>query len=204
MRIILVILLFYVSLFTFSSSVFAQSTLSTITPTLKANACDPDPAKSMPCLDKKTYCALRTDNVSFYYECAPIPSAPKDTDVPVVCSKGLSAEDDKNGTRTVTEDPKKIKRCLEIDTAIGPISTEPQGFVRSIFTLVLGLSGGIALVLIILAGYKTMTSGGNPEATKAANEQLTSAIIGLLFIIFAFVILQIVGVDILKIPGFSN
>lgn len=97
----------------------------------------------------------------------------------------------------------KGEKCVAVDTAIGKISTEPQGFVRSIFSLVLGLSGGIALILIMISGYKMMSSGGNPEATKAATEQLTSAVIGLLFIIFAFVILQIVGVDILKIPGFN-
>lgn len=96
-----------------------------------------------------------------------------------------------------------IVKCISVDTAIGQISTEPQAFVRSIFNLVLGLAGGIALILIIISGYKFMASSGNPEATKAATEQLTSAIIGLLFIIFAFVILEMIGVDILKIPGFK-
>lgn len=96
----------------------------------------------------------------------------------------------------------KVK-CISVDTAIGTISTEPQAFVRSIFNLILGLAGGIALILIILSGYKFMASQGNPEATKAATEQLTSAIIGLLFIIFAFVILEMIGVDILQIPGFK-
>ncbi|MBI2613959.1 MAG: hypothetical protein HYW62_04245 [Candidatus Levybacteria bacterium] len=95
-------------------------------------------------------------------------------------------------------------KCTCVDTAIGQISTEPQGFVRSIFTLVLGLAGGIALILIMVSGYKFMASQGNPEAVKSATETLTSAIVGLLFIIFSFVILQIIGVDILKIPGFSK
>ena len=75
---------------------------------------------------------------------------------------------------------------------------------RSIFTLVLGLAGGIALILIMVSGYRFMVSSGNPEATKAATEQLTSAIVGLLFIIFSFVILQVIGVDILRIPGFGK
>lgn len=93
--------------------------------------------------------------------------------------------------------------CLEVDTAVGKISTEPQKFIQTIFKIVLGLAGGISLILIIVSGYKYMASQGNPEAIKAATEQLTSAIIGLLFIIFSFVILQIVGVDILQIPGFK-
>ena len=98
----------------------------------------------------------------------------------------------------------KDGKCIAVDTAIGTVSTDPQTFVKFIFGVVLGLAGGIALILIIIAGYKVMTSQGNPEAVKAANEQLTSAIVGLLFIIFSFVILQIIGVDILRIPGFTN
>jgi len=95
------------------------------------------------------------------------------------------------------------KKCLSVDTALGIISTDPASFVKSVFSIVLGLAGGIALILIIIAGYKFMVSRGNPEAVKGATEQLISAVIGLLFIIFSFVILQIVGVDILKIPGFE-
>lgn len=95
-------------------------------------------------------------------------------------------------------------KCIAVNTAIGEISTEPAGFVKSIFSIVLGLSGGIALILIIIAGYRLMASHGNPEAVQAARDQLISAIVGLLFIIFSFVILQVIGVDILKIPGFTK
>jgi len=123
-----------------------------------------------------------------------------------VCSEG---EDEKGNPITeqmLKQDPKREKdivKCLAIDTALGKISTQPAGFVKSIYSVVLGLSGGIALIMIIIAGYKFMASQGNPEAIKAATEGLTSAIVGLLFIIFAFVILQIIGVDILRIPGFN-
>lgn len=96
-------------------------------------------------------------------------------------------------------------KCTGVDTGLGiVISTEPQAFVRSIFSLVLGISGGVALILIIISGYKFLTSAGNPETIKDATGQLTSAIIGLLFIIFSFVILQVIGFDILRIPGFGE
>lgn len=95
------------------------------------------------------------------------------------------------------------RKCVEVQTGIGPISTDPQEFVKSVFKIVLGMAGGIALILIMLSGYKFMASQGNPEAVKAAQEQLTSAVVGLLFIIFSFVILQVIGVDLLKIPGFQ-
>lgn len=46
-----------------------------------------------------------------------------------------------------------------------------------------------------------MTSQGDHEKVKEAREILTSAIIGLLFLIFSLVILEVIGVDLLHIPG---
>ncbi len=93
--------------------------------------------------------------------------------------------------------------CTQVDTGLGPIGTDPQSLIKSLFGLILSISGGIALLLIIISGYRMLASQGNPEALKGAREQLTAAIVGLLFIIFALVILQIIGVDILRIPGFK-
>lgn len=89
-------------------------------------------------------------------------------------------------------------------TAFGDILIKPADFVTRIFGILLSLAGGIALILIMISGYRLMASGGNPEKVQAAREQLTSAIIGLLFIIFSLSILQIIGVDILKIPGLTK
>lgn len=94
-------------------------------------------------------------------------------------------------------------KCERIFTGLGNISTKPEGFIKSIFGIVLSLAGGIALILIIVSGYQMMTSQGNPEKLQGAKETLTSAVVGLLFIIFSMVILQVIGVDILKIPGFK-
>ena len=115
-----------------------------------------------------------------------------------------------NGTPIPTGNPDyansgfKTRKCVAVQTGVGPISTDPASFVKSVFSLVLGLSGGIALILIIFSGYKLIASQGNPEKTTAARDQLISAIVGLLFIIVSFVILEVIGVDILKIPGFSE
>lgn len=93
-------------------------------------------------------------------------------------------------------------KCKQISTGLGvTIPVDPAGFVKSLFGILLSLAGGIALILIIFSGYQLMTSQGNPEKVQAAKETLTSAIVGLLFIIFSMVILQIIGVTILKIPG---
>lgn len=95
------------------------------------------------------------------------------------------------------------KKCQAVDTALGKIDTDPAKFIGKLFGILLGLSGGIALILIIYSGYKLMLAQGNPEAIQGARETLTSAIVGLLFIIFSVVILRVIGVDILHIPGFK-
>jgi len=54
--------------------------------------------------------------------------------------------------------------------------------------------GGLAIgvFFIILAGYKLMVSEGDPQRTKAAQEQLTSAIIGIIFILLSVTILRVI------------
>jgi hypothetical protein len=95
-------------------------------------------------------------------------------------------------------------QCPSIGSALGAISTSPQGLVKSIFAILLSITGMVAVILIIIAGFKLMTSQGNPEKIKDAREQLTAAIIGLMFIIFSFVFIQTIGVSILQLPGFGG
>jgi hypothetical protein len=89
------------------------------------------------------------------------------------------------------------------ETAIGNIETSSTGFMQAIMSFVLSISGGIAVLLIIISGYRMIISQGNPENLKNARDQLTAAIVGLLFVIFSLVILQVIGVNILGLPGFS-
>ncbi|HUD44491.1 MAG TPA: pilin [Patescibacteria group bacterium] len=99
--------------------------------------------------------------------------------------------------------PSTEPTCDQIMTAIGGITTDPQGFIRSIFGILLSLSGGVALAIIIYNGYRLLISQGNPEMIKKARENITSGIIGLIFAILSLAILQIIGVNILHIPGFT-
>lgn len=96
--------------------------------------------------------------------------------------------------------------CLEILTSLSetPIATQPGAIVKAISLVILSLAGGISVILIIIAGYKILTSNGKPEAVQAGREQLTSALVGLLFIIFSYVIFQFIVADLLKIPGITN
>lgn len=99
-------------------------------------------------------------------------------------------------------DPQNPGAEITCSTAIGRIKTSVGGFINSLFAKVLGIVGGIAVLLIIISGYRLMTSQGNPEKVQGAREQLTAAIVGLLFVIFSLVILEMIGYDILRLPGF--
>jgi hypothetical protein len=88
-------------------------------------------------------------------------------------------------------------------TALGCIQTDPQKFIGSILGIAIGIGGGIAFLLILFGGFQILMSAGNPEKLNAGKELITSAITGLLIIIFSIFILQLIGVTIFAIPGFK-
>lgn len=90
-----------------------------------------------------------------------------------------------------------------IATAIGCIHTNPTEFIKDLLKFVIGISGGLAFLMMLLGAFQMLTSAGNPETLNAGRDRLTSAVIGLLFVIFAILLLQIIGVGILNIPGFK-
>ncbi len=57
----------------------------------------------------------------------------------------------------------------------------------------------VGIFFIILSGYKLMTSEGDPQRTKEAQEQLTSAIIGIIFILLSTTIIRIIMSEIIGI-----
>lgn len=95
-------------------------------------------------------------------------------------------------------------QCDTFGSGLGDLATKPGGFIKTLFAILLSFSGGIALLLIIRAGYQIMTSQGKPEQLQQGRDQLIAAIVGLTFLIFSFVILQVIGYDILRVQGFGQ
>lgn len=93
--------------------------------------------------------------------------------------------------------------CPTVTTGLGDVGTNFTDAVSTLFLILLGFTGSIAVILIIFSGYNMMISQGNAEKVKGARETLTAAITGLLFILFSGALLQIIGVNILRIPGFN-
>lgn len=89
-----------------------------------------------------------------------------------------------------------------ISTAIGCIHTSPASFVKDTMKFFVAISGGLAFLMMLLGAFQMLTSAGNPETLAAGKDRLQSAVIGLLIIIFATLLLRIIGLDILGLPGF--
>jgi glucose uptake protein GlcU len=56
----------------------------------------------------------------------------------------------------------------------------------------LSVAGVIALIFIVLGGYRYVTSAGNEEQAEHAKHTITNAVIGLVVIILAYAILKVV------------
>jgi hypothetical protein len=89
-------------------------------------------------------------------------------------------------------------------TAVGCIQTNSNAIVTQILQIAMGIAGGIALIMILAAGFMLSVSQGDPKRVSEARELITSAIIGLLFIVFSVTILQFIGVTLFKIPGLGG
>ncbi len=101
----------------------------------------------------------------------------------------------------------KCASCMNSEgfyTALGCVPLNIATFITSyVLTTGIGIAGGIALLCIIYSAFRMQTSMGNAEAIKKAQENMTACITGLIVIIFSVLILKIIGVDILRIPGFN-
>lgn len=86
-----------------------------------------------------------------------------------------------------------------VKTALGCLPTEPQAFINTATPWAVGIGAGIAFLLGIFGSAMIVLSAGNPEKMQAGKEMITSAIGGLILIIFSVFLLRIIGVDVLKL-----
>lgn len=90
-------------------------------------------------------------------------------------------------------------------TSIGCVSGNFSDFIqKTLLGWGIGLAGGVSMLCIMYAAFMMQTSRGNAEAIKKAQQLLTSCIMGLMLAIFSIFILKLIGVDILRIPGFTK
>jgi hypothetical protein len=83
-------------------------------------------------------------------------------------------------------------------TGIGLGSKDIRATIASIINVAMGLLGIIAVVIILLGGFKWMTAGGAQDKVDAAKKLIVSGIIGLVIILAAYAIATFVVGSILN------
>ncbi|MCL4365690.1 pilin [Patescibacteria group bacterium] len=79
---------------------------------------------------------------------------------------------------------------------------EIEQVVGNIISVIVGLGFIALLVMLVWAGFKFLTSGGEPKALQAARQTFTWALLGIVFMAVAWLILQLIagftGIDVTK------
>lgn len=65
---------------------------------------------------------------------------------------------------------------------------------ETIVSGILSLGGIVLLIMLLLGGFKYITSGGDPKAAEGAKNTITYAIVGLVLLVGSYILLQTIGV----------
>ncbi len=83
-----------------------------------------------------------------------------------------------------------------------PNPTGSTSFGQILFTVINGLlifAGAIAVLFLIVGGFRYVVSTGNPDSVEGAKKTILYAILGLVVIMIAFLIVNVVLRDVLKV-----
>jgi hypothetical protein len=74
-----------------------------------------------------------------------------------------------------------------------PNDTSISGFIIRIINIALTVAGLIAVLFLIIGGFRYITSAGNEEVAESAKKIITNSIIGIIIIILSFVIVRVIS-----------
>lgn len=75
--------------------------------------------------------------------------------------------------------------------------------IKNLYLLALGLGALLALLMMILSGYRYLTAQGNATQVENAKEAFTAAIIGVVVIFIAFILLNVINPDLVRFKPFE-
>lgn len=107
-------------------------------------------------------------------------------------------------TNTALCDPTGGTPGTGVQTAIGCLAAgDPKLLISQLLGWGVVVGGGIAFLMIILAGFQMTLAAGDPKRVQAARELLMAAIGGLILIVLSLVFLNFIGVSVLGLDKFG-
>jgi hypothetical protein len=74
-----------------------------------------------------------------------------------------------------------------------PNDTSVSGLILRVINIALAVAGLVAVLFLIIGGFRYITSAGNEETAEQAKKIIINAIIGVVVIILAFVIVRVIS-----------
>ncbi|OGE31393.1 hypothetical protein A3C59_03005 [Candidatus Daviesbacteria bacterium RIFCSPHIGHO2_02_FULL_36_13] len=78
--------------------------------------------------------------------------------------------------------------------------TQIEEVFTNVISVMVGLAFIVLVVMLVLAGFKYLTSGGEPKAVQQAHQTVTWALLGVVFMALAWLLLQLIhaftGIDV--------
>lgn len=74
-----------------------------------------------------------------------------------------------------------------------PNNSTATGIIMQIINIALAVAGLIAVLFLLIGGFRYITSAGNEETAEQAKKIITNAIIGIVIIILSFVIVRVIS-----------
>jgi hypothetical protein len=87
---------------------------------------------------------------------------------------------------------------INVASNIGLGAANPKDVAVNIIHIVLGFLGLIAVIMILIGGFKWMTAGGNEDSVGEAKKIIIAAVIGLVIILAAWAITNFVITEFLN------
>ncbi len=116
---------------------------------------------------------------------------------PAAINTNTNNENSNSGGGTEPDTNVGVISNIDYDASVGsffnPLETESvPALVASAVKILLSLAGMVAVLVIIIAGFRMVAGGGNPDEIKKAKAAITWAIIGLVVSLLSFSIVAII------------
>ena len=78
-------------------------------------------------------------------------------------------------------------------TGLNCEATSANQLIRTVINWLLGVTFGVAVLFLIIGGFRFITSAGNPEGQTKGKQTIVNAIIGIIIIVLSYVIVNVVA-----------